>query len=66
MTAVKKGANVAKKEIKETVGNRDQPVEVIVFKLFKAIEKGVLYAAKQMIDFGVNIVEQTKEKSRKK
>ncbi|MGP4039128.1 hypothetical protein ACTWP4_04350 [Gracilibacillus sp. D59] len=65
MTAVKKGANVAEKEIKKAVEDRDQPFEVIVIKLFEAIKKGVLYAARQMIDFGVNIVE-TKEKSRKK
>ncbi len=63
MIAVKKGANVAEKEIKEAVKDRDQPFEVIVIKLFEAIKKGVLYAAKQMVDFGFK---QTKDESRKK
>ncbi|WP_163581395.1 hypothetical protein [Gracilibacillus saliphilus] len=65
MTAVKKGAKVAEKDIKKTVEGRDQPVEDIVIHLFEGIKKGVLHAAKQMIDFGDTMVKQ-KEKSKKK
>jgi hypothetical protein len=65
-TAVKNGADVAEQEIIEAIEDRDQPVDIVAGKLFKAVKKGVLYAGEQIVDSGIDIVEQMKEKSRKK
>lgn len=65
-TAVKNGADVAKQEIIEAVENRDQAVEIVLGKLLEAIKVGVQYAGEQMIDSGVDIVEQMKAKLKKK
>lgn len=66
MRAVKKGANIAEKEILKAAEDRDQPVEVMARKLFKAIKLGVLHAAEEMLLFGINLIEQMKGKSNKK
>ncbi|UQD51940.1 hypothetical protein C0971_07785 [Bacillus methanolicus] len=65
-TAVKNGADVAEQEIIEAVEDRDQPVDIVAGKLFEALKKGVQYAGEQMLDSGVDIVEQMKAKLRKK
>ncbi|PWU69878.1 MULTISPECIES: hypothetical protein [Gracilibacillus] len=64
-TAVKNGASVAGKDIKKAVEDRDQPFEEIVWKSFEAFKKGVLFAAKQLVDFGAEEVDPMKEKSNK-
>jgi hypothetical protein len=64
--AVKNGADVAKQEIMESVEDCDQPVDISARKLFEAVKKGVQYAGEQIVDSGVDIVEQMKAKSRKK
>lgn len=66
MRAVKKGAYVAEKEILEAAEDRDQPVEVMVRKLLKAINLGALHAAEHMLLFGIDLIEQMKGKSSKK
>ncbi len=64
-TAVKNGASVAGKDIKKAVEDRDQPFEEIVWKSFEAFKKGVLFAAKQLVDFGAEEVDPMKEKFNK-
>jgi hypothetical protein len=65
-TAVKNGAEVAKQEINEAVEDLDHPADISARKLFEAVKKGVQYASEQMVDSGVDIVEQMKAKLRKK
>ncbi len=65
-TAVKNGADVTKQEFIEALEDRDQPVDILVGKLFEAVKIGVQYAGEQMLDTGVDIVEQMKERLRKK
>jgi hypothetical protein len=65
-TAVKNGADVAEQEIIKAIEDGDQPVDIVAGKLFEAVKKGVQYAGEQMVDSGVDIVEQMKAKWRKK
>ncbi|MCH5583957.1 hypothetical protein MK805_03140 [Shimazuella sp. AN120528] len=64
-TAVKNGADIAKQKIMESVKNRDQPVDILLEKLFEAIKTGVQYAGERMIDCGVDMVEQMKKNKKK-
>ena len=64
--AVKNGADVAEQEIIKAIEDGDQPVDIVAGKLFEAVKKGVQYAGEQMVDSGVDIVEQMKAKSRSK
>ena len=60
------GADIAEQEIIEALEDGDSPVDIVAGKLLKAVKKGVLYAGEQMVDSGVDIFEEMKEKSKEK
>ncbi|SES16213.1 hypothetical protein SAMN04487944_12124 [Gracilibacillus ureilyticus] len=63
MDAVKKGANIAEKEIIKTMESRNsQSFDIGLLKLYGAVKKGVVHAMKQMVAFMVEALEQMKDK----
>jgi hypothetical protein len=63
--AVNSGANVAGKQIMEAVEELDLPTDILAGKVIEAVKSGVQYAGEQMINSGMDYVEQMKEKAKK-
>ncbi|RLL40608.1 hypothetical protein D8M04_18865 [Oceanobacillus piezotolerans] len=64
MRSIKKGADIAEKEILASLKDRDQPIESMARKLYEAIKIGVLHATEQMLLHGIGWVERMKDKSK--
>jgi hypothetical protein len=60
--AVNGGANVARKKIMDAVKKSDNPSDIYSKELLSAIQSGVKNASEQMINSGMDFVEQMKEK----
>ncbi|TXK79813.1 hypothetical protein [Paenibacillus sp. N3.4] len=64
-SAVKSGAKVAGQQIIEVVEELDQPADIPAGKLIAAVKIGVQHAGEQMMDSGMDFVEQMKKKAKK-
>jgi hypothetical protein len=64
--AVKSGANVAGQQIIKAVEKLDKPADISAGKLIAAIKIGVQHAGEQMVNSGMDFVEQMKNKKKRK